>query len=114
MVLVMVLDGAGYLLAVDHVDKDRVELVAVLSDIFVVVALLTITVGLVLPGMIAHAAQQVAAAADRLARGTLADLTRAMEALSRSDLDAAHARVRSCRSSSIPVTRSARWPTAST
>jgi diguanylate cyclase (GGDEF)-like protein len=93
MVLVMVLDGAGYLLAVGHVDKDRLELVTVLSDIFVIVALLTITVGLVLPGMIAHTAQEVTSAADRLARGTLADLTRAMEALSRSDLDAAYARI---------------------
>ena len=55
--------------------------------------MLTITVGLVLPGMIAHAAEQVADAAGRLARGTVADLTRAMQALARGDLDAAHARV---------------------
>ena len=66
---------------------------AILEDIFVAVAILTITVGLVLPGMIAHATQQVREAADRLARGTLADLTRAMDALGRGDLDAAHARV---------------------
>jgi diguanylate cyclase (GGDEF)-like protein len=93
MVFVMVLDGAGYLLAVGHVDNGKLELVTVLSDIFVGVALLTITVGLVLPGMIAHTAQQLTSTADRLARGTLADLTRAMQALSRGDLDAAHARV---------------------
>ena len=63
------------------------------QDIFVAVAILTITVGLVLPGMIAHAAEQVAEAADRLATGTLADLTKAMEALAAGRLDAAHARV---------------------
>jgi HAMP domain-containing protein len=43
--------------------------------------------------MIAHAATEVAAAADRLAKGTLADLTRAMRALADGDLDNARARV---------------------
>jgi diguanylate cyclase (GGDEF)-like protein len=92
MVAVMVLDGAGYLLAVSHVSSNEEELLAVLSDIFVAVALLTITVGLVLPGIIAHATEQVTTAADRLAKGTVADLTKAMEALAQGRLDAAHAR----------------------
>ena len=52
MVLVLVLDGIAYLLAVNTVANGRHELVSVLADIFVVVAL-TISVGLVLPGMIA-------------------------------------------------------------
>ena len=93
MLLVMALDGAGYLLAVDHVDHEQAALVAALEDIFVAVALLTVSVGLVLPGMIAHAAEEVARAADRLATGTLADLVRAIQALGVGDLDAAHARV---------------------
>jgi len=93
MLLVMALDGAGYLLAVDHVDREQVALVAALEDIFVAVALLTVSVGLVLPGMIAHAAEEVARAADHLATGTLADLVRAIQALGVGDLDAAHARV---------------------
>jgi diguanylate cyclase (GGDEF)-like protein len=93
MVGVMVLDGAGYLLAVSHVDARETLLLTVLSDIFVAVALLTITVGLVLPGMIAHATEQVTTAAERLAKGTVADLTRAMEALAEGRLEAAHARV---------------------
>src|SRR6202035_1726921 len=38
MLLVLVLDGAGYLLAVDHVDHDQAALVAALEDIFVAVA----------------------------------------------------------------------------
>ena len=93
MVAVIALDGVGYLLAVSKVDRGQTQLVAVLADIFVAVAILTVGVGLVLPGMISHAAGQVAAAADRLARGTLCELTRAMEALSRGDLDGARASI---------------------
>jgi len=92
MLAVMALDGAGYLLAVNHVTADP-SLISVLQDIFVAVAILTITVGLVLPGMIAHGAGEVADAADRLVSGTLADLTRAMRALSEGDLEGARARV---------------------
>jgi diguanylate cyclase (GGDEF)-like protein len=93
MVAVLVLDGAGYLLAVSYVDASSdPALVSVLQDIFVAVAILTVTVGLVLPGMIAHAAEAVTGGAERLARGTIADLTRAMQALSQGDLDRAHAR----------------------
>ncbi len=90
MVAVMSLDGAGYLLAVSHVPAGQDELLSALADIFVAVAILTVTVGLVLPGMIAHATSEVAGAADRLARGTLADFTLAMEAFGDGRLDAAH------------------------
>jgi len=93
MLLVLVLDGSGYLLAVSHVGKGDPSLVTILQDIFVAVAILTVTVGLVLPGMIAHGATQVADAADRLVNGTLADLTRAMRALARGDLDEARATI---------------------
>ena len=55
--------------------------------------MLTVAVGLILPGMIGHAVEQVSTAAGRLATGTLADLTRAMRALSVGDLEAATARV---------------------
>ncbi|HLY81619.1 MAG TPA: amino acid permease, partial [Acidimicrobiales bacterium] len=93
MLAVLTLDGIGYLLAVGHVANTDPSLVAALKDIFVAVAILTVTVGLLLPGMIAHAATEVAAAADRLAKGTLADLTRAMRALADGDLQNARARV---------------------
>lgn len=93
MLLVMSLDGAGYLIAVARVDKGHQVLITVLEDIFVVVALLTISVALVLPGMIVHAVQQVAEGANRLATGTLADLTRAMGALATGDLELAHASI---------------------
>jgi diguanylate cyclase (GGDEF)-like protein len=92
MVAVMALDGAGYLLAVQSVDVGHPALISLLQDIFVAVAILTITVGLVLPGIIAQAVEQISAAAARLATGTLADLTRAMQALSTGDLAAAKAR----------------------
>jgi diguanylate cyclase (GGDEF)-like protein len=91
MIAVMALDGTGYLVAVSHVDAGQAPLVAVLKDVFVAVAILTITVGLVLPGMIAHSAEQVMHAAARLANGTVAELTRALQAFSRGDLAAAHA-----------------------
>ncbi|MEA3207357.1 MAG: hypothetical protein QOE70_414, partial [Chthoniobacter sp.] len=91
MLLVLMLDGAGYFIAVHHVPAHDTALLAILADIFVVVALLTIGVGLILPGMIAHSAVEVAKAADKLVRGTLADFTRAMQALAAGDLDAAKA-----------------------
>jgi len=51
MLFVLVLDGAGYFMAVSSVTDGHRALMAALEDIFVVVALLTITVGLV-PGII--------------------------------------------------------------
>ena len=99
MLVVLALDGVGYLIAVDHVGPGNDSLVALLKDIFVVVGLLTISVGLVLPGMIAHTAKQIQVAAQDLADGTLAQLTAAMEAMAGDDLDRAHAPV-----AAIPVT----------
>jgi diguanylate cyclase (GGDEF)-like protein len=93
MVLVLVLDGIAYLLAVHTIPDGHAPLVAVLADIFVAVALLTISVGLVLPGMITYSAQEVSAAAKRLTWGTLREFSLAMQALGRGDLQAAHASV---------------------
>jgi signal transduction histidine kinase len=93
MLLVLILDGGGYLMAIDNLGPGQHELAAALADFFVAVAMLTITVGLVLPGMIAHSALQVSQAVDRLVKGTLADFTQAMQALGRGDLDQAYARV---------------------
>ena len=61
MLAVLVLDGAGYLIAViERARRTTRSRSRALEDIFVAVALVTITVGLVLPGMIAHSATQVA------------------------------------------------------
>ena len=54
-----------------------------------VVALLTISVGLILPGMITHTATEVSEAAKRLTSGMLRDFSHAMAALGRGDLSAA-------------------------
>ena len=99
MLLVLALDGAGYLLALSQVPTNQGALIAALEDIFVVVALLTFFVGLILPGMIAHSAVEVSKAAERLVTGTMADFTRAMRALASGDLE--HAQVRA---DLVPVT----------
>jgi diguanylate cyclase (GGDEF)-like protein len=93
MLFVLVLDGAGYVMAVNSVSEGHEPLMAVLEDIFVVVALLTLCVGLVLPGMITYTATEVSSAAKRLTSGTLRDFSHAMAALGRGDLDAAHVSV---------------------
>jgi diguanylate cyclase (GGDEF)-like protein len=93
MLLVLALDAAGYILAVGAMPNGQDGFVVGLEDIFVAVAMLTITVGIVLPGMIAHSAEQVSAAAKRLAFGTVHDLANAMDALGAGDLEAAHASV---------------------
>ena len=105
MLLVLALDGAGYYLAVSSVamTEGNRPLVTALEDIFVAVAVLTITVGLVLPGMIAHSTVEVSKAADRLATGTMADFSRAMTALASGDLEGASARV-----DFVPVTSTSR------
>jgi diguanylate cyclase (GGDEF)-like protein len=93
MLFVLVLDGAGYLMAVNSVPGGHQALTTVLEDIFVVVALLTISVGLILPGMITQTATEVSEAAKRLTSGTLKEFSHAMAALGRGDLDAAHVSV---------------------
>jgi two-component system, sensor histidine kinase len=93
MLLVLLLDGIGYFLAVQSINSTHSAQISALEDIFVTVAILTIAVGLVLPGIIAHSAEEVSKAAHRLATGTLADFSRAMLALGRGDLSGAHTRI---------------------
>ena len=89
MLLVLTLDAVGYLIAIHNVPAHNPVLLAILSDIFVVVALLTLAVGLVLPGMIAHSVVEVSAATDKLVVGTLAQFTKSMHALAAGNLAAA-------------------------
>ncbi len=71
MVTVLFLDGAGYYLAIASIPKVEAGMVAALQDIFVVVAMMTIGVGLVLPGMVAHAAtRELELVNDSLRSGT--------------------------------------------
>ena len=94
--------------------RDNAALIATLEDIFVAVGMLSITVGLVLPGMIGHAVGEVSKAAERLATGALADLNRGIHALGAGDLDARTPASRSSPSWCGRRTRSAAWRTAST
>jgi diguanylate cyclase (GGDEF)-like protein/PAS domain S-box-containing protein len=92
MLIVLVLDSAGYLLAVNQIPETNAVLITALQDIFVIVALLTFSVGLILPGMIAHSAVEVSKAVNELVDGTMADFERAMHALAAGDLDNAKAK----------------------
>ncbi len=90
MLAVLILDAIGY----GYFARDTSGVTqAVVFDIFVAVALLTITVGLILPGMIAHTATQVTGAAKRLGSGTLRDLRDAMSSLAAGNLRDAHASI---------------------
>ncbi len=93
MLLVLLLDAIGYYLAVSNLPQNPSALLTALEDIFVVVAVLTVAVGLVLPGMIAFSAQEVSTAARQLADGTLRDFSTAMRALAEGNLEAAIAKV---------------------
>lgn len=91
MLLVLALDGTGYILAVNNIPPSDGALLTLLADIFVAVAILSITVALILPGMITHSVTEVSDAAKHLIHGTIADFSRAMRALGRGDLDSAYA-----------------------
>lgn len=94
MLLVLALDAVGYIIAVSKIPQGDSPLVVALEDIFVAVAMLTITVGIVLPGMIAHSADEISVAAKRLAAGTMKDFSDAMDALGRGDLEDARVAVK--------------------
>ena len=89
LLTVLVLDTVGYLIAVNNVPRFDAPLVAGLKDIFVTVGLLTIAVGLVLPGLIANTTEQVVATADYLSDRVLAEMTDAIEAFSAGELERA-------------------------
>ena len=93
MLAVLAIDAVGYLLAVSSIPQQSGPLISVLEDIFVAVAILTISVGLVLPGMIAHAAIEVRDAARHLAQTTMINFSDALRALGSGDLDRARAQV---------------------
>jgi two-component system, sensor histidine kinase len=90
MLLVLALDGAGYILAVSQLPQHNQPLIVALEDIFVAVAILTITVGIVLPGIIAHAADEVSSAVRKLAGETVRGCSNAMDALGRGDFETTH------------------------
>jgi len=90
MLLVLALYTAGYAVALARIPPGQNATIAMLNDIFVAVAMLALSVGIILPGMIAHSAEQVSEAAARLVAGTLTDFSKAMAALAEGNLDDAH------------------------
>ncbi|GAC1305387.1 MAG: hypothetical protein NVSMB21_06980 [Vulcanimicrobiaceae bacterium] len=71
MSVVLVIDGAGYLVAIGSIAKGDFAAIAVLEDLFVLVAMLTIGAGLILPSIIANAATRgLADVNETLRRGT--------------------------------------------
>jgi signal transduction histidine kinase len=93
MVIVLALDSIGYLIAVYNLPQQQSALITALEDIFVVVALLTISIGLLIPGMVANAAIEVSNAARKLVKGTLSDFAQAMQALGRGEIEKARANI---------------------
>ena len=87
MLLILALNGAGFLLAHDALQGADRALAALVGDIFTAVAFLTVVVGLVLPAMIVHSLTRAAEATERLAHDTVAQLRDGIDALGRGDLE---------------------------
>lgn len=87
LIIVLLFDAIGYLIAVHNIDSTHSQLMIVLQDIFVVVALMTLTVGLILPGMIIHVAGEINEAAKRIIKNNLTTLSFAMEKLGSGNLE---------------------------
>jgi signal transduction histidine kinase/CheY-like chemotaxis protein/amino acid transporter len=92
LLIVLVLDAAGYIIALAQFGHADPAHSAELTDIFVAVALLSLGVSVVLPGRIAYATEMVGEAARKLAFNTLRDFSAALDSLGRGDLQGARMR----------------------
>jgi signal transduction histidine kinase/HPt (histidine-containing phosphotransfer) domain-containing protein len=88
MLTVLALDATGYMVAVSRLANQRSQVTVMLEDIFVAVAMLTIGVGIIVPGMIGHSVAQVNNATQHLVENTLSRFCAAIEALGHGRLDA--------------------------
>jgi signal transduction histidine kinase len=89
MILVLILDGSGYIIAVNHLSDQNSALVVVLEDIFVVVALLTISVGIIVPSIVVETATEISSAAQKIAKDVVKEFSKALRALGKGDLEGA-------------------------
>lgn len=78
---VLVLDAIGYVIAVHSINSSQTETISILEDIFILVALLTLTLGLIIPGRVVHAAEEINEATKRIVHTHLKELSAAMKAL---------------------------------
>jgi len=92
LLIVLVLDAAGYIVALSRFGAEDSARAAELTDIFVAVALLSLGVSVVLPGRIAYATEMVGEAARKLAFNTLRDFSAALDSLGKGDLEGARMR----------------------
>lgn len=86
MITVLILDSIGYLVAVGSIKDTNSELIYIIEDIFVMVAFLTLSIGLAIPGMVVHAAEEVSNATKRLIKTNLESLSDAMRSLGEGNL----------------------------
>lgn len=91
ILLVFLFTSIGFYIAIDALPPGASVLQTVLQDIFVIVTILTVAVGLVLPGRVSNAVEALSEQAKLLANGAMASFTTAMEALGRGDLEHAKA-----------------------
>jgi len=91
--LLLAIMTAAYWLASQNLPAANPAVADGLRNLFIAAALLTVALGLTLPGQTARAADEVSDAALRLASGTLAELSRAIRALGAGHLDDVNAPV---------------------
>lgn len=91
MLLVFLFTSIGFYIAIDALNPSEIILRTVLQDIFVIVTVLTVAVGLVLPGRVSNAVEALSSQARLLANGAMANFSNAMDALGRGDLEHAKA-----------------------
>jgi diguanylate cyclase (GGDEF)-like protein len=87
MLLILALNGAGFLIVHEVLASADHDLASLVGDIFTAIALLTVLVGLILPAMVVHALTQAAEAAEQLAHGAVAGLRDGIDALGRGELE---------------------------
>jgi signal transduction histidine kinase len=88
MFLLTVVSAVGYLKAIHYIAKEgsNPALVVFLTDNFVLVALMTISVGLLVPGITVNLLTKISDAATTLVRGPLRDFSDALISLGQGDL----------------------------
>lgn len=89
MILILILDGCGYIFAVSHISDRNSALVVALEDIFVVVALLTISVGIIVPSIVVETATEISNAAQKISKDVVKEFSNALRALGKGNLEGA-------------------------
>ena len=92
-ILILLLNATAFHTAIEQVGPQKAVFINLYTEIFLVAAIITYSVAMIVPNILANSALQVAKSAKKLSKGTLADFSNAMIALGKGDLDAAHASI---------------------